>query len=100
MSEFLFGPTCNSCGMTLTNPTDFGTTASGAKQLDYCRFCYEKGQFAEPDITLEQMAEKIAAQAVKKKRKKGAPPPSSEAAREMAMKMLPMLKRWKKEVKH
>jgi hypothetical protein len=90
MTEFMMGPTCQSCGMALTHPSNFGTTETGALNLEYCRFCFEKGKFNEPDITLEDMASRIAATAVKKK--KGA---SEEVAKEMAMKMLPQLKRWK-----
>lgn len=83
--------------MSLTDPSHFGTTETGAKNLDYCRFCYEKGKFTDPDITMEAMADKIVATMLKKKKKVGSP----ESAKEMTMSLLPQLKRWKKtETKH
>ncbi|WP_421909216.1 zinc ribbon domain-containing protein [Methanolacinia petrolearia] len=50
--------TCQSCGMPMTKPEDFGTEADGSSSVEYCMYCYQNGSFTEPDITMEEMAEK------------------------------------------
>lgn len=52
------GPFCQSCGMPMEKPDDFGTNADGLKINDYCHFCFENGAFTDPDITMKQMIEK------------------------------------------
>jgi len=46
---------CQSCGMPM-GPTDelYGTEKAGGKSEDYCKFCYENGEFID-DCTMEQM---------------------------------------------
>jgi hypothetical protein len=39
------GPFCQSCGMPMTKPEEFGTTAGGWRQNDYCTHCYKDGEF-------------------------------------------------------
>ncbi|MGD2251069.1 MAG: zinc ribbon domain-containing protein [Candidatus Methanofastidiosia archaeon] len=51
------GPFCQSCGMPLQTPEDFGTEADNSKSEKYCRYCYQNGEFTYPDITLEEMIE-------------------------------------------
>ncbi len=54
------GPFCQSCGMPLSkDEAGGGTNADGSKTGEYCSKCYQMGQFTEPDITLEQMKEKV-----------------------------------------
>jgi len=43
--------------MPLSKAEDFGTSAEGFRQNDYCHYCYQDGAFTQPDITLEQMTE-------------------------------------------
>lgn len=81
--------TCQSCGMPVDNLADFGTYESGAKKLDYCRFCFEKGRFTEPDLTLEGMIEKISTIIAEKRRM------PLEEAKKAAGEMLAKLKRWR-----
>lgn len=45
---------CQSCGMPMTQPEQYGTAADGAPCTDYCVYCYEKGAF-KADCTMEQM---------------------------------------------
>ena len=85
------GPICQSCGMSIQDPKDFGTTSSGAKNLSYCRFCFENGEFTEPDLTLEQMIEKCTGIAATKKNMSG------EKAKEIVNDYMPKLKRWFKK---
>lgn len=54
------GPICQSCGMPMQKPVDFGTNANGTKNQDYCTYCFQNGKFTEPNITLGQMIDKVA----------------------------------------
>jgi hypothetical protein len=60
MSEQPERTICQSCGMPLEGPDDYGTAANGAKITDYCRYCFQNGAFTEPDITLRDMIAKCA----------------------------------------
>ena len=82
------GPFCQSCSMPLSKPEDFGTSAQGFRQNDYCHFCYENGAFTQPDSTLEQMIE------FSVKPTAAATGMSEEAARDLLEETLPRLKRW------
>lgn len=52
------GPFCQSCGMPLQNLEDFGTGPDGLAAQDYCRFCFQSGQFTEPDATMKGMIDR------------------------------------------
>jgi hypothetical protein len=83
------GPFCQSCGMPLSKPEDFGTSAEGWRQNDYCHYCYEEGKFTQPDITLGEMIEqviKLTAEATGR---------SEAEARTLTEETLPRLKRWR-----
>ena len=86
--EMPMGPFCQSCGMPLTKPEDFGTTPEGYRQNDYCHFCFADGAFLHPDTTLEGMIEQVIPHAVR------ATTMSEAAARRMVEETLPQLKRW------
>jgi hypothetical protein len=48
---------CQSCGMPLEKSVkgeDFGTNADGAKNNDYCAYCYKDGKFTQ-DVTMDGM---------------------------------------------
>lgn len=83
------GPLCQSCGMPIQNPNDFGTTATRVKNLDYCRYCFVNGNFTEPDITMDQMIEKCTSIVVTKKNM------TEDKARSVISGVIPALKRWK-----
>ncbi len=82
------GPFCQSCGMPLSTPEDFGTTAEGYRQNDYCHFCFTDGAFLQPDATLEGMIEQVIPHAVQ------ATSMGEAEVRKMAEENLPRLKRW------
>lgn len=82
------GPFCQSCGMPMHKPGDFGTNADGSSTNEYCTYCYQHGGFVKPDMTLPEMIEFEVGLADKM----GMTP---EQARQMATTMLPTLKRWK-----
>ncbi len=89
----LSAPSCQSCGVNMKKPTEFGTTATKVINVNYCRYCYWKGAFTEPDITMDQMIEKVAESLVKTKRV------SPERAKAVAEELIPGLKRWQVEAK-
>jgi len=57
-SEQSKGPFCQSCGMPLEKPDDFGTAANGFRINDYCRYCFQNGSFAEPGLSMQDMIDK------------------------------------------
>ena len=46
---------CQRCAMPMEKAEDFGTTADGGRNKDYCCYCYENGAFFYPDATLEDV---------------------------------------------
>jgi len=84
------GPVCQSCSMPLNKPADFGTNADGSKNEEYCCYCYQKGEFTEPSITLDQMVDKVANMMA---RMQGIP---EDHALELTIQFIPKLKRWRK----
>ena len=54
------GPFCQSCGMPMSkDPQGGGIESDGSKSTAYCSHCYQRGQFTEPDLTAEQMMQKV-----------------------------------------
>jgi len=81
---------CESCGMPMGETDEmYGTEASGAKSTDYCKNCYDKGAFTNPNATLEETIEFVSALMVKDF---GFSP---EDAKEQCNAGIPNLKRWK-----
>lgn len=37
------------------DPKNGGTNSDGTKNLMYCSYCYENGDFTQPDITVDEM---------------------------------------------
>ena len=51
---------CQSCGMPMNKDAKgSGTNADGSKSLMYCSHCYENGKFTLPDITIDQMKDRV-----------------------------------------
>ena len=51
---------CQSCGMPLKRDVNGGgTNYDGSKSLMYCSNCYQQGKFTHPDITVEQMKDRV-----------------------------------------
>ena len=82
-------PICQSCGMPMANPEDFGTNADGSASQEYCRYCFQNGEFTAK----MEMPEYIEMQIKIAVEKLGM---SEDKARAMAESMIPNLKRWKK----
>lgn len=77
---------CQSCGMPLKKGA--GTEVDGSASTMYCHFCYQNGQFTQPDVTLAEM--KVITDTALKEAGWIAP------LRWMAKMQLPTLQRWKK----
>jgi len=91
LSPTLKGPFCQSCAMPLQKPSDFGTRADGVRVNDYCRYCYQNGQFTEPAITQPAMIDKCVNFMVRQTM-------TTEAhARVFMEDVIPSLRRWRTE---
>ncbi len=80
---------CQSCGMPVGKPQDFGTNTNGSKNNEYCRYCYQGGAFTSK-MSMPEYIEKQVKIAVEKLGM------SEVKAREMAQNTIPNLRRWKK----
>jgi hypothetical protein len=70
-------------------PNRGGTEADGTVSPDYCGFCYQKGEFTTPGVTLAQFVERL-----KKVMADSAVP---DEAAQKALAILPTLKRWRNQ---
>jgi len=82
---------CQSCGMPMSKPEEFGTEAGGGVNQEYCAYCYQNGKFEDENMTMEQMIEACAPFLVEAGEAK-----SPEEANAMLQEFLPGLKRWAK----
>lgn len=85
------GPFCQSCGMPLTKPEDFGTAREGFRVNDYCHYCYVDGAFINPTMSMPEMLDFCTAELARR----GMPEPK---ARALMAETLPRLKRWRSSV--
>jgi hypothetical protein len=44
---------CQSCGMPIEKPEQFGTNTNGSVNQDYCIYCYKDGKFID-DVSMEE----------------------------------------------
>jgi hypothetical protein len=82
---------CQSCAIPL-NEKNKGLNADKTINHEYCNFCFEKGIFKSPHLTLEQMIEKLVGFHQEMRM-------TPDQAKEYALKTLSSLKRWKKKSK-
>ncbi len=77
---------CQSCGMPLTSKEQMGLEKDGSVSFDYCKYCYEKGEFIHKVSLQEyiQMCSIYGAQAGM----------SNEQFKAYCTKLFPTLKRW------
>ena len=78
---------CQSCSMPMVETEDFGTEDDGSKNQEYCKYCFQEGDFTNPGISKEEMIEKLVDLANKMGK-------SKEEAKKMAEEVIPKLKRW------
>ena len=80
---------CQSCAMPLSGTELMGTEKEGSINSDYCKYCYSRGSFENPDQTLEQMIDTCVPFMVEQGM-------DADQARSSLDAVLPGLKRWKK----
>ena len=80
---------CQSCGMPLGTGF-YGTEANSSESAEYCKFCYRRGDFTNPAMSMEQMID------ISVKHMVGELKFEEARAREIAMSFIPHLRRWKK----
>ena len=78
---------CQSCGMPITLDEQLGTNKDGSINQDYCKYCYQDGEFIDKVSMQEyiEMCSKYAAQAGM----------TNEEMQHYCEKLFPTLKRWK-----
>jgi hypothetical protein len=81
---------CQSCGMPMEADKDFGTNEDGSRNEDYCCYCYQKGAFTNPSMTMEEMIDFN----LKFNEENGHPMGTQDEARAMMKQWFPTLKRW------
>lgn len=67
----------------------WGTNADQSKNKEYCTFCFQHGEFTEPTLTVLQMINRSV------DHMKTELLMEEQVARELAMAVIPHLKRWK-----
>ena len=75
--------------MPLGTPGYYGTNADGSENNEYCKFCYQKGEFTQPDLTMEGMIDSSVHHMTTSMDF------PKEKAMEMSNQLIPTLKRWK-----
>jgi Putative zinc ribbon domain len=82
-------PQCQSCGMPMQGPADFGTLADGSPSADYCNHCQVDGVFTEPHIAMQAMIDRCT-EIVTRMQLLPAP-----QARALMVETIPTLRRWR-----
>jgi hypothetical protein len=80
---------CQSCTVSLKTQSNKGTETDGTLNDDYCRDCYEDGEFSEPEITLKEMIEQSISSTSKSLNL------TMKEAKIYLESILPTLKRWR-----
>lgn len=80
---------CQSCGMPLGKGV-YGTNWDKSENKKFCKFCFQGGDFTEPNLTLPQMIEKSVRYMVQNLSY------SKEDALALSRKIISELRRWKK----
>lgn len=78
---------CQSCGMPL-GIGFYATNSDGTASNEYCKMCFENGQFREPNLTLEEMKGRSVANMIDDLRME------RSEAETLANTVIPTLKRW------
>lgn len=80
---------CQSCGMPMESPAQYGTEADGSRSHDYCSYCYDKGAFTFGG-SMDEMIEICVPPMTE-----GNPDMTADKARQMMQQFFPTLKRWR-----
>ena len=85
---------CQSCGMNMVKPEEYGTNADGGKNEEYCMYCFQNGTFTK-DCTMEELIENNLNFLEEFNKDSGTKFTMEEAKTEM-QKYFPTLTRWKR----
>lgn len=80
---------CQSCGIPLVHPDQYGTNRDGSENSEYCKYCFQNGLFTDPNMTVEQMIENSISYMVNGLKMNEA------KARSLSQIIIPQLKRWR-----
>jgi hypothetical protein len=84
---------CQSCGMPMKTDEEFGTNKDGSRNLEYCVYCFQNGEFTS-NVTLDEMiAHNV--QYLDLYNQDAEEKLTKEQAIEQLKQYLPTLKRWK-----
>jgi AraC family transcriptional regulator len=86
------GQICQSCGMPMAATEHFGTNSDSSPNVDYCCFCFQKGNFTQ-DMTMSQKIEHSVRFMDGNEKIDGRTFTQNEAALRMHV-QFPALKRW------
>lgn len=80
---------CQSCAMPIEKQEQLGTNKDGSINNDYCKYCYNNGEFIDKVSMAEyiEMCSKYGSQAGM----------TNEEMKDYCTKVFPTLKRWKKD---
>ena len=82
---------CQSCGMPLSKEFgNFGTEKNGLNNSEYCSFCYQNGDFVNPNQSLEEVIQSSIENMTSSELNI-----PLEKATELANSFIPTLERWK-----
>lgn len=80
---------CQSCGMPMSkDPKNGGTEKDGSKSNKYCSYCYQNGNFTNPEIDTPQKMQEFC---IQKMREQGMP----KFIAWIFTRGIPKLERWK-----
>ena len=80
---------CQSCGMPLSPEfRNVGTNSDGSENSEYCIFCFARGEFTNPNQTLDEMIQSSIENMTSDLRM------PVEQATNLANSFIPKLKRW------
>ncbi len=85
---------CQSCGMPLTDPEQYGTNKDLSVNREYCCYCYTEGIFNE-DCTMDEMIDHCIQFLEEFNKDSGQNLTKEEAITQMRQ-FFPTLKRWAK----
>lgn len=79
---------CQSCAMPIESNDVYGTNKDGSINLDYCKYCYQNGEFLNK-VSMEEYIDMCVTYASQANM-------TQEEMKEYLTKVLPTLKRWSK----
>ena len=86
---------CQSCGMPMLTPEEFGTNSDGSLNEDYCVYCFKDGKFTV-EASMDEMIAQYAEIPEALKDENGNSITKEQFIANMQV-FLPTLKRWKNQ---